>query len=282
MTASSAIPLYPLLDVSNHPVNFKLEVWGDKMQHYDFEKPHRHNFYEVLFFQNGGGTHDIDFTTYPAQTRSVHFVASENVHLVLRNADSRGCSLLFTSDYLNDQLIQQLPFSKTNPAIQLNETDYFHVNQLIERIKEEQQDQQIGYAALVQTYVQAIMLYLTRIYQKQYPESSEKSTKPELICRFLQLVQENYSKHLSVEEYAEKLSISTKHLISTCKTHTGKTPLQHIREQLISEAKKLLFHTRLSVKEIAYRLNFDDPTNFSKYFKSVTKYSPIEYREGIR
>jgi AraC-like DNA-binding protein len=96
------------------------------------------------------------------------------------------------------------------------------------------------------------------------------------------LVQRHYADHKRVEDYADLLHISPKHLIAVCKEYTGNTPLNIIRDHLIAEIKKLLYHTDLSVKEIAYRLNFDEPGNFSKYFRSATGFTPLEYRAGIR
>jgi AraC-like DNA-binding protein len=175
-----------------------------------------------------------------------------------------------------------LPFSKTTPVLQLSTVEFPLIRQLIDNINAEYNARQTGYEAIIQAHMQALMLHLQRTYRKQHPEQDEKSTKPELVNRFMQLIQLHYIDHYNVVQYAEKLHISSKHLIELCKTHTGQTPLQHIRAYTISEAKKLLYHTPSSVKEIAYQLHFDDPANFSKYFKSATGYTPQEYREGIR
>ena len=45
------------------------------------------------------------------------------------------------------------------------------------------------------------------------------------------------------------------------------------------EAKRILAHTTESVKEIGYDLGFDEPTNFIKYFKKHSKFTPTEFRE---
>ncbi len=82
--------------------------------------------------------------------------------------------------------------------------------------------------------------------------------------------------------YAGLRVTQTSELGISCKEHTGNTPLNIIRVHLVAEIKKLLYHTDLSVKEIAYRLNFDEPGNFSKYFRSATGFTPLEYRAGIR
>lgn len=175
-----------------------------------------------------------------------------------------------------------MPFSKTNPTLKLNETDFSNLNSLVENIKKEYLNKDSGFQEIIHSLLSLFFFNLKRIYKKQSPQNNEQSAKPELISRFIEQIKLNYLKHYTVEQYAESLNISSKHLIEVCKTHTGKTPHQQIKEFTISEAKKLLFHTRLSIKEIAYELGFEEPSNFSKYFKSATNYTPAEYREGIR
>lgn len=275
------IPQYKLLDNNGKLVSFNILQFGNKAHNYNFEKPHRHNFYEILVFNRGGGTHDIDFTTYKAHDYSVHFVAAENVHMMMRSETTSGCILLFSDDFISRQLIEQLPFSKTDPVLKLDEADFIQINQWIENIKSEHINRQPDYEAIIRVNLQALMLYLLRAYHIKYPGEDAKSAKPKLIMQFIKLVKEHYIDHYNVETYAEMLNISVKHLITLCKLHIGKTPLRYIRDYTITEAKKLLFYTQLSVKEIAYQLNFDEPANFSKYFKMATTYTPLEYRRGI-
>lgn len=114
----------------------------------------------------------------------------------------------------------------------------------------------------------------------EHHSSSNNSIQTDLIVQFQQLIQQHYKEKWLVEKYATTLNVSTKHLIELCKKHTGKTPLQLMKEQIISEAKRLLFHTQLSIKEIAYELEFDDPAYFSKRFRQLTGYSPEAYRKN--
>ncbi len=282
MQPESAIPQYGLKDANGKPVDFDMLLWDIRKQDYNYEKPHRHNFHQVLIFFQGGGTHDIDFTTYKSKKYSVHFVASDNVHLVLRSKGSSGCSLLFTNDYFDKDFVARLPFNKTHPVLQLKAGPFKLLEQSLNGIKKEYTERRDGYENIIRSYMQLLMLQLTREYNLLYPDEENKNTRPELINRFLELVAKHYTQHYNVEQYAGELHISAKHLIEKCKEHTGKTPLQHIREYVIAEAKKLLYHTGLSIKEVSFRLNFNDPANFSKYFKAATSYTPAEYREGIR
>lgn len=277
MKERQPIPQHDLLSEAGATLEFGLAEWGSASK-YNFETAHRHNFHELLIFEKGGGRHDIDFRTYEAKKGAVHFVASDNVHLMMRDKDSKGISFQFTTDYFPQELIAQLPFSKTTQVLQLSSAEFRHVSNISKQIREEYAAGKPYYERIIRSHMQALMLFLLRIYQDHNPEM-DMSTLPEHLISFMQLIKERCTEHLTVEQYAEKLNISAKHLIDLSKKHTGKTPLQHIREYMITEAKRLLYNTALSVKEIAYKLNFDEPANFSKYFKSVSGYTPLAYRK---
>jgi AraC family transcriptional regulator, transcriptional activator of pobA len=59
----------------------------------------------------------------------------------------------------------------------------------------------------------------------------------------------------------------------------GKSPKEIIDNRILLEAKRLLAHTNENVKEIAYTLGFEEPTNFIKYFKKHSTFTPTEFRE---
>jgi len=63
--------------------------------------------------------------------------------------------------------------------------------------------------------------------------------------------------------------------------HTGRTAQSVIHGLIASEAKRLFAYEKLSVKEVAYELGFNDPFYFSNFFKKQTKQSPKAFREKI-
>jgi len=81
-----------------------------------------------------------------------------------------------------------------------------------------------------------------------------------------------------LSQYADDLLISEKHLIAIIKETTGKTPAEYIQEIFLLESKTLLTHTPYSIAEIAYRLNFEDPSYFSKVFKKHFGITPSSYK----
>lgn len=100
-----------------------------------------------------------------------------------------------------------------------------------------------------------------------------------LLKRFSQLVNDHFIEKKTVEEYAELLSVTAKHLSRVVKESSGKKALIHINERILAEAKSLILYTELDISEICYQLNFSDPANFSKFFKRHTGLTPLQFRK---
>lgn len=83
----------------------------------------------------------------------------------------------------------------------------------------------------------------------------------------------------SIAHYARELNITTVHLNRICQAAVGKSALQVVDEFLFLEAEKYLKHTDYSISEVAYRLNFEDPAYFSRFFSKYAGVSPKVFRE---
>ena len=101
-----------------------------------------------------------------------------------------------------------------------------------------------------------------------------------LIERFIELVIRCFRKHHTVDFYAGELGVSAHYLTLLVRQATGQTVSDLIYSLLYGEACVLLVSSRLSIGEIAYRLNFSDQSAFRKFFKRKSGRSPIDYRKG--
>ncbi|MCD8029779.1 MAG: AraC family transcriptional regulator [Bacteroides sp.] len=88
----------------------------------------------------------------------------------------------------------------------------------------------------------------------------------------------HYQSEHKVEFYASRLHVSTHYLTSVVKSVTRQSVSDFIFEMLYSEARILLTHSRLSIQEIAMKLNFSDQSAFGKFFKRRNGSSPLEFR----
>ncbi|MFM1998951.1 MAG: hypothetical protein RL204_898 [Bacteroidota bacterium] len=274
-----AISQYQLKDTSGKPTEFSFEDWGkSSIDGYNHLQAHRHNFYEIMIFTSGEAQHDIDFVTYNVDNTAAHFIAPDNVHLLIRNPHCTGFSLQFEKGFIEDNLILELPFSSGHPCMSISEELLKQIKLFYNLIKEECAQNRSESTAILRSFFQSLVLLLIRSNKDQLNSYSD-TKKPQLFLDFTQLVKRNFRSRPKVEDYAKELHVSTKHLISICKNNSGKTPLKIIQDEIIGEAKRLLFYTEKPIKEIAMTLGFDDPSNFSNFFKTTTGYSPLSYRE---
>src|SRR5688572_13950109 len=64
------------------------------------EEAHRHNYYELLLFTTGRGSHMIDFETHPIQPASIHFISPGQVHALNRHKGLNGYVVNFTKEFM--------------------------------------------------------------------------------------------------------------------------------------------------------------------------------------
>ena len=114
--------------------------------------------------------------------------------------------------------------------------------------------------------------------KKENPQKKEVKSKTNL--KFSKLVSDTISENLSVNEYASRLNLTVDKLNEICKKNYGQSPKTIILEKKITEAKRLLYFTDLSVKEIAFHLGFEDSSYFSRIFKQKTNLSPTEFKSA--
>lgn len=101
----------------------------------------------------------------------------------------------------------------------------------------------------------------------------------DLFKKFIRLVSNHYIEKRTIDEYAQLLFVTPNYLSKSVKSASGKNALSFINERLLAEAKSLISYTAFDMAEIAYRLNFSDPSNFANFFKKHTGFTPLEYRK---
>lgn len=104
---------------------------------------------------------------------------------------------------------------------------------------------------------------------------------PRIILDLNRLVDQNYIIHRNTTYYSKELAISPSHLTVLCRKYLGMTTKEVIDQSIIKEARSLLFHTNLSIKEITFKLNFKSMASFTHYLKSKTGLTPKQIRSSI-
>lgn len=90
----------------------------------------------------------------------------------------------------------------------------------------------------------------------------------------------NVIRRVRLNNLARTMKISVQHVIRIFKKECSMTPYDYLVKRRIESAKVMLKQTGMSVKEIAYKLQYSDPYYFSNFFKRKTGISPIKYRKS--
>jgi AraC family transcriptional regulator, transcriptional activator of pobA len=250
---------------------------------------HRHNYFEILLFKAGGGNHMIDFNTHEITACSLHFVSPGQIHALNRTQETEGSVVIFSRDFMllnaaDTALLKEFPaFNKTSaPVLRLQKNEFNEIAGLIDHMELEFRMEKAYANRVIAAYIGIVLLKCkaqlieTEDYKRTDPGSQE------LMQRFNNLLEENFIVLHKVNEYAELLHVTPNHLSETIKKLTGKTAGELIHDRLILEAKRLLLHSTLTAKEVAYALHFNDPSYFSRFFKANTTLSPEGFRKEIR
>ncbi|HEX6224694.1 MAG TPA: helix-turn-helix domain-containing protein [Chryseolinea sp.] len=129
-----------------------------------------------------------------------------------------------------------------------------------------------------------LSLLLSKLFRLSIETSDRLFDSATSYSRYFNLFQRSikkaYTPMKSIVQYANELNITTVHLNRICQSAVGKSALQVVDEFLFLEAEKYLTHTEYSISEVAYRLNFDDPAYFSRFFSKYAGVSPKAFREA--
>ena len=110
-------------------------------------------------------------------------------------------------------------------------------------------------------------------------EEQITSLDQQLVDKATAFVEQNLSNtELSVEMMSEHLGMSRVHLYKRMLSITGSTPSEFIRVIRLQHAARLLKEGQLNVSEVAYKVGFNLPRNFSKYFKEYYGVGPSQYK----
>lgn len=128
-------------------------------------------------------------------------------------------------------------------------------------------------------YLKLLLIECNNICSINPIETDIDSSGDNLIRKFKVLVDTHFRKEHSTSYYANELHITSDHLNRTVKSKIGKTAKEYIQSRIITEAKRLLYFTALNSKEIGYELGFNEPANFSAFFKKHTQLSPSNFKK---
>jgi AraC-like DNA-binding protein len=256
--------------------------WEEKVDIVNHDVPHRHNYFEIVWVQEGSGSCLIDLERLEITSDQVYCLTPGQLHQFRANKDLRGYVLTFTPDFLlmtedNVSLISRQKYVCSR-TIKINEVMKVEMEDLLQKMIKEYDNFFLLRSEILKGLLKIFLIYLTRQYEPAAAEV-DPPRRIELVNRFFSIVETKYMQHKMVAEYAEELSVSPNHLNEIVKKVSGFPASHHIRQRILLEAKRLAAYSGASMKEIAYSLGFEDIAHFSKFFKNLSGLNFTSYKK---
>ncbi len=194
--------------------------------------------------------------------------------------------MLFSDSFISDSFQklnkkQHYPFLTYSglQCFELHDETACEVERIIFKMDDEIKRNQSACSDMIRLYIQQILILANRNYGEWMIENMGHSgTLQNLFNSYIKLVNQHYLTVRKVSDYANMLHVSADHLNRAIKSCCDKTAHEFIDEMILMEAKNYLLHSNLSISEIAYKLDFSDPSHFNRSFKKLADCTPLEFR----
>jgi len=249
--------------------------------------PYRQSNFFILFAKEAKGKRSIGHYTFPIENNSLVIIPKYVIHAAMYASKPTGYFISFNPDFF---LQQSFPYKLLNtrrilkpslrPYMTLRKDQAEKITWIFENIIEECNSGFEGKKQMIALKILELLILCDQFFTEkaerecilEYCETLEKLNE---------LIETNFLQHRDVHFYAGALHSHPNYLNHIVKKATGLTAKQIITNRLMIEAKYLLASTGLSIKEIAYKLGFEDPNYFHSFFKKEENTTPANYRSQL-
>jgi len=280
--------VFTLVNEQNGNLAFKIFSFDDNSY---FDHLQRNNYCSLIWVTEGKGKLKTDFSEYNFEQQSLFSFSPYQPFMFSTNL-IKGIAIYFHSDFFcihkhqtevtcNGVLfnnVYEIPFIRVDEILQNT------LHKIIEQVAQEMQHPGLAQYELLISLMKIFLISASRSKKLQQPDhvySKEGHKKPHILQNLKEAIEKDFKIKHTPNDYAVLLNISLNALAKITKTHFNKTLTHLITERIIIEAKRELYLTNKSVKEIAYELGYDDEYYFSRFFKKNVNISPQMYRETV-
>ncbi|WP_183576453.1 AraC family transcriptional regulator [Mucilaginibacter sp. X5P1] len=242
---------------------------------------HRDDHYIFFLLTNGSGTLKVDLQDVVLTAGQLYYILPSQVHYRIKTDRAEGWFLAVDTslippdfrDIFEHRLNSQLPCRLTDYELkQYSNLLILLHNEFVER----QGDKY--YLPIIHTLVQSFLSMAVSTFSSAETTENKHTRSAELTRQFKSLLTTYSHTIKSPSAYASKLNVSPGYLNEAIKKITGSTVSYWIQQEIFSEAKRLLYHSDVDVKQIAHELGYTDYAYFIRFFRKVSGMSPLKFR----
>ena len=257
--------------------------------------PHRLDRYVLFISTHGESMHTIGDEQYAVRENTLYFVGPEMIRSWKAETEKQEGFVVMFSDIFfyqgcaDKKFLEELPFFQMGgtPFLQLSDNDTAEYVWIFKMMHKEFNNRNDYSSAILRSQLQLLIHKANAKFKTSSNSLNPKtSASIRLVKKFKKLFSEDMMVlgkgktilHKNITEYAEALGVTQNHLNDTVKQVTGRSAGQLIRYHLALHATSCLMHSENNISEIAYKLGFEDPAYFARFYKNQTGKSPTEFR----
>lgn len=281
MTTQSTIPNFNLFGESGDlPDVVHCETISARSSLHDWEfAPHRHaRLHQVLLLTSGAGEVTLDGTRHGLQPGCLVNVPVGLVHGYRFDPGTEGLVVTFAAEMLDETLRPPeglLPVLSRPAVVSADDM----LGESMHRLHAVFAARDFARAQILRSLAGLLLGQIAQAQMRMQPTGV--TAMPEVLQRFRALIEQHYTEHWSVSDYASALALSSTHLSRLARAATGRPASALIEDRVIREARRYLVYTDLPISRIGYALGFEDPAYFTRVFSRATGVSPKAFRQRL-
>jgi AraC family transcriptional activator of pobA len=279
---------FTLVNPETGNLAFKLFSLDDNSH---FDHVQRLNYYSLIWIRKGNGSIKVDFSEYDFSENQLLAFAPYQPFMMSTKETLEAVVIHFHPDFFcihkhhQEVACHGVLFNNIYepPYVTIDEAAKNTFEMVLEQIKIEMQNPALAQYELLISYLKIILITASRLKKEQFTEStfSSENDTPFILQNLKNYIELHFKTKHSASDYADLLHITPKSLAKITKNHFNKTLTNLISERIVIEAKRELYLTNKSIKEIAFELGYDDEHYFSRFFKNNAEVSPQLYRDTV-
>jgi YesN/AraC family two-component response regulator len=256
-----------------------------------YDHVQRNNYFSLIWITEGKGTVKADFAEYDFEANSL-FAFSPYQPFMLQSKNMKGIAIHFHPDFFcihkhqAEVACNGILFNNIYepPFTLIDDASAASLKLLITQMSAEMSREALAQYEILVSYLKIFLITCSRLKAEQQPQAwklTEGLKEPFILQNLKDAIEQHYRTKHSANDYAELLNITPKALAKAVKSYFNRTLTDMISERIVIEAKRELYLTSKSVKEIAFALGFNDEHYFSRFFKNNADVSPQVYRDTV-
>jgi len=281
--------VYTLINQQNGNLSFKVFEFDNNSY---FDHIQRNNYFTLIIITSGEGLATVDFSEYPFRENTLFAFYPYQPFMLQPKGPLMGVAIQFHHDFFciyrhhKEIAANGILFNNVyeQPFIWLQESTKIKLLNIVQEIAGELKMEKLRRDEVIVSYLKIFLVLATRIKleQQSVQEADAISDKQRLLIQDLRnAIEENFRLKHAASDYADILHLTPTALARITKNHFNKTLSDLITDRIVIEAKRELYLTDKTVKEIAYELGYEDEYYFSRFFKGKTDVSPQLYRDTV-